>query len=105
MTSLSSDRNAARLGARHMSLQIICAGVLSCLVLCVYRGVIIDPSETGVSFARSLPAGVAESLSDMLFIASLTVAALALVALVRRSRFACGLVAALFYAVVVVSLA
>jgi lipoteichoic acid synthase len=88
-----------------MSLQIICTGVLSWLVLCVYRGVIIDPPETGVSFARSLPAGIAASFYDLLFIASLTVAALALVALVRRSRLACGLVAALFYGMVVVSLA
>jgi lipoteichoic acid synthase len=103
--STPADRRPADRRARHMMLQFICTGVLAWLVLCVYRGVIVEPPEAAADFARTIPAGIAASFYDLVFIASLTGAALLLLALVRRSRPGRILVAVLFYLLVAVALA
>jgi lipoteichoic acid synthase len=105
MTARSTDRSSQDLAGQHMMLQFICTGVLAWLVLSVYRGVIINPPETEADFVRSLPTGIAASFYDLIFIASLTAAAVALLALARRSRLGRVLVAGLFYGLVAVALA
>ncbi|PZF77767.1 hypothetical protein DK847_04875 [Aestuariivirga litoralis] len=98
--SPSPDRRA-----RHMSLQFICTGVLAWLVLSAYRGVIIAPPDDAAGLIQSVPAGIAASFYDLVFIASVTAVALALLALLRRNRLARGLVAVLFYVTLAVALA
>jgi len=88
-----------------MSLQFICTGVLAWLVLSAYRGVIIAPPDDAAGLVQSVPAGIAASFYDLVFIASVTAVALALLALLRRHRLARGLVAVLFYVTLAVALA
>ncbi|AZO08952.1 MULTISPECIES: sulfatase-like hydrolase/transferase [unclassified Mesorhizobium] len=90
---------------RRMSLQIICTGVLSWLLLGIYRSVIIDPQTTVQGLLASAPVGLAASYYDLILIASLTAAALALRFLARASRLASAAVAVLFYVAILVSLA
>lgn len=89
---------------RRMSLQIICTGLLSWLLLGVYRGVIVDPQTTLGGLVASMPKGLASSYYDLIVMASLTVTALILLFLVKASRLGCAVVGFIFYLAVLVSL-
>ncbi|MET3520381.1 DUF229 domain-containing protein [Mesorhizobium sp. M4B.F.Ca.ET.215.01.1.1] len=89
---------------RRMSLQIICTGLLSWLLLGVYRGVIVDPQTTLGGLVASMPKGLASSYYDLIVMASLTVTALILLFPVKASRLGCAVVGFIFYLAVLVSL-
>jgi arylsulfatase A-like enzyme len=88
----------------RMSLQIICTGLFSWLLLGVYRGFIVDPQTTLQGLLASIPVGIASSYYDLIFIASLTAVALALLFLAKPSRLGSAIVVFLFYAAILVSL-
>ncbi|RWM08371.1 MAG: DUF229 domain-containing protein [Mesorhizobium sp.] len=90
---------------RRMSLRIICTGLLSWLLLGVYRGVILDPQTTFQGVLASIPMGLAASYYDLILVASLTAATLILLFAAKASRLAFAAIVFLFYLVVVVSLA
>ena len=89
---------------RRMSLQIICTGLLSWLLLGVYRSSIVDPQTTLQGLLASIPRGIASSYYDLIFIASLTAVALVLLFLVKSSRLGCAIVVFLFYVAILISL-
>ncbi|RWC96315.1 MAG: DUF229 domain-containing protein [Mesorhizobium sp.] len=89
---------------RRMSLQFICTGLLSWLLLGVYRGVIVDPQTTLGGLVASMPKGLASSYYDLIVMASLTVTALILLFPVKASRLGCAVVGFIFYLAVLVSL-
>ncbi|TIU65591.1 MAG: hypothetical protein E5W25_20230, partial [Mesorhizobium sp.] len=89
---------------RCMSLQIICTGLLSWLLLGVYRSIIVDPQTTLGGLVASIPKGLASSYYDLVVIASMTVTALILLFLLKASRLGSAVVFFLFYLAVLVSL-
>ncbi|RWC17253.1 MAG: DUF229 domain-containing protein [Mesorhizobium sp.] len=89
---------------RRMSLQIICTGLLSWLLLGVYRSIIVDPQTTLGGLVASIPKGLASSYYDLVVIASMTVTALILLFLLKASRLGSAVVFFLFYLAVLVSL-
>lgn len=105
MATSASHRTDAHKRFHHMALQMICTGVLAWLLLSVYRGVILDQPEHWMEVVRAVPAGIAASFYDLVFIGSVTAVAIALLYLARPSRIARILVAVLFYVVIMASLA
>jgi len=105
MADIATARPADRGHFRRMMLQILCTGVLAWLLLGVYRGVILETPETAGELLGAVPAGIAASFYDLLFIAGVTAAALGLLLAARRSRIASLGVVMLFYGIILVSLA
>jgi lipoteichoic acid synthase len=94
-------------GSRRLlspSLLITCTGFFSWVLLGVYRGFIIDPQSTLQGRLASIPNGIASSYYDLIFISSLTAAALLLLFLARASRLFGVVVVVIFYLAILVSL-
>ncbi len=89
----------------HTALQVICTGVLAWLLLSVYRGVILNQPDNWMDVVRSVPSGVAASFYDLVFIASVSAAAIILLYLARPLRALGIIIAVLFYVVIAASLA
>ncbi|TGT68612.1 DUF229 domain-containing protein [bacterium M00.F.Ca.ET.159.01.1.1] len=89
---------------RRMFPRVICTGLLSWLLLGVYRGVILDPQTTFQGVLASIPTGLAASYYDLILIASVTATTLILLFLAKASRLASWAIVFLFYFLVAVSL-
>jgi arylsulfatase A-like enzyme len=89
---------------RSISLQIICTGLFSWLLLGIYRSSIVDPQTTLQGLLASIPVGIASSYYDLIFIACLTAVALALLFLAKPSRLGCAIIVFLFYVAILISL-
>jgi hypothetical protein len=89
---------------RRRSLRIICTGLLSWLLLSVYRSAIVDPQTTFPGLLGAIPKGLASSYYDLIVVTSLTVVTLILLFLAKASRLGSAIVVFLFYVAVVVCL-
>ncbi|MER8981149.1 sulfatase-like hydrolase/transferase [Mesorhizobium sp. M0491] len=85
-------------------LLIACTGFFSWVLLGVYRGFIIDPQSTLQGRLASIPSGIASSYHDLIFISSLTAAALLLLFLAKASRLFGVVVVITFYLAILISL-
>lgn len=89
----------------HLLQKIVCTSLLTWLTLSIYRGVILDQPAGLMDLVRSVPDGIAASYYDLIFIASVTLAAVALLILLRPRRIVRSLVVLLYYVVILISLA
>lgn len=89
---------------RRRSLRIICTGLLSWLLLGVYRSAIVHPQTTFPGLLGAIPKGLASSYYDLIVVTSLTVVTLILLFLAKASRLGSVIVVFLFYVAVVISL-
>ncbi|QKD04586.1 sulfatase-like hydrolase/transferase [Mesorhizobium loti] len=83
---------------------VICTALFSWLLLGIYRSFIINPQTTLQGLSASIPSGIAASYYDLVFVVSLTAAALVLLFLARASRLGTVVVVAIFYIAILVSL-